>query len=75
MKLVAVNFPHRAKEQKITEVAVIEEDGDVNVCVCAGDRDHWQPILSITKEGKIRLLEVSDYYGFLRNDDRTILIE
>lgn len=75
MKLVAVNFPHRAKEQKIIEVAVIEEDGNVNMCVCTKDRSNWQPILILTKEGKIKLFEVSDYYGFLRNDDRTILIE
>ena len=76
MKFVAVNFPHRTKEQRITEVAVItEEGGEVNVCVSTEERDHWQPILTLTKEGKIKLLEVSDYYGFDRNDDKTIRIE
>lgn len=75
MKLVAVNFPHRAKEQRIIEVAVIEENGNVNMCISTEDRNHWQPILTLTKEGKINLLVVSDYYGFLKNDDGTILIE
>lgn len=77
MKLVAVELPYRtkAKKQITVEVSALTGDSGVDICVSSENQDHWQPILTLTNEGKMRLCKISDHYGFITNDDKTICTE